>query len=219
MKKFLLLRHAQDGDLLTPELDQPLIPDSFSQIKRLAFVVKTMFPTETPITIIHGPSKRTSQTAEYLTELLVKSKYLVILEKNTNIKEFSQGRFRIDDSLLSDGKYQPLETAWKIFNDAILSGNVHYKFGDPIIDLEGKVAFPKLLDFFIEYGETQSDFLLRTRRFMFEVVNFKTGTNHLCVVVTHQAVASRIQREITGSRVTLGYCEGVFVPYPHLNRS
>lgn len=214
---FLLVRHAQDEDILTTELDQKLISHSFDQINSLASRVKNIFSTETAFTVMCGSSKRTSQTGRYLAKILSESRRTVILEENTDIKEFYQGQFRVDHSLLVNGKYSPLETAWEIFNTKIADGQIYYKFGDPVVGANGEPTFPLLQNFFIKYGETQADFLFRIRRFISKTVNFnRLRNNHLCVIVTHQAVASRIQREITGSRLQLSYCEGVFVPYPEI---
>ena len=212
---FLLVRHAQDEDILTTELDQKLISHSFDQINNLASRVKNIFSVKTNFTVVHGPSKRTSQTGRYLAKMLLDSKSTVNLEENTDIKEFYQGQFRVDHSLLVNGKYAPLETAWEIFNTKIADGEIHYKFGDPVVNSNGESTFPLLQNFFTKYGETQTDFLFRIRRFISKTFNFnRLRNNHLCVIVTHQAVASRIQREITGKRLQLGYCEEVFIPYP-----
>lgn len=176
-----------------------------------------MFSTETTFTVMHGSSKRTSQTGWYLAKILLESRHTVNLEENTDIKEFYQGQFYVDHSLLVNGKYAPLETAWEIFNTKIAEGEIHYKFGDPVVNANGEPTFPLLQNFFIRHGETQANFLFRIHRFISRIGNFsRLCNNHLCVIVTHQAVASRIQREIIGSRLQLGYCEGVFVPYPEI---
>lgn len=209
---FLLVRHGQDNNVLTAELDQPLVPDSFSEISNLALDVRATFLTNFAFTIMYGPSKRASETACNLSKILFELGYTVNLEENMDIREFYQGQFRVDHSLLVNGKYIPLEHAWEIFNAKVANGEVNYEFGDPV-NISGKSTFSMLHDYFIKYGETQSEFLFRIRRFVFKISNINRLANHLCVVITHQAVASRIQREITGKRFSLGYCEGVFVPY------
>jgi broad specificity phosphatase PhoE len=215
-KEFLLVRHGQDKDILNTKLDQPLIPDSLNLVNGLASCVKTMFLKDIVFTIMYGPSKRTSQTSQHLAKMLSESGYIVNLEENADIKEFYQGQFHVDYSFLVNGKYTPLETAWEIFKTKVLEGEFHYKFGDPVIDSRGRSTFPLLQNFFTEYGETQFDFLFRIRRFLSRMGKINRSPNHMCVVVTHQAVASRIQREITGKRLPLEYCGGVFVPYPKI---
>jgi len=215
-KEFFLVRHGKDNEVLSTELNQPLVPELLFQIDNLALNVKKLFSTKVVLSIIYGPSKRTAQTAQHLSGALLKSGYVVNLDEDTDIREFCQGRFRVEHSFLANGKYAPLEKAWEIFNTKIAEGEIHYKFGDPIVRVDGKPVFPFLQDFFSEYGETQSDFLFRIRSFISKIGVGKRVSNHLRLVITHQAVASRIQREITRDRVQLGYCEGVFVPYPEV---
>ena len=215
-KEFLLVRHGQDNDTLDTNLNQPLIPDSINQIEGIVSRVKVIFSTEITFTVVYGPSKRTSQTAQHLAGTLSKFGYNLDLQEDADIKEFYQGQFHVDHSLLTNGRYVPLETAWEIFNNKILDGQIHYRFGDPIVNTDGEPTFPLLQSFFIRYGESQSNFLVRIRRLISRVNNDQRLPNNLLVVVTHQAVASRIQREITGERIQLGYCEGVFVPYPDI---
>lgn len=210
---FLLVRHGKDKDTLTTELDQTLVSDSFDQINNLASCVKAVFLTDITFTIMHGPSKRSSQTARLLAKILLESRYAVNLEEDVDIKEFYQGQFHVDYSLFVNGKYIPLETAWEIFNTRVVGGEIHYKFGDPAVNANREPTYSLLEKFFTKYGETQSDFLFRVRHFVSKISNTNRLPNHLCVVITHQAVASRIQREITGRRLHLDYCEGVFVPY------
>lgn len=212
---FILVRHGQDDDVLTTDLDQVLIPDSYEQINKFALYVKGKVLEETTFTIVHGPSKRTSQTARFLAKVLGQ-KNIFDIKEDIDIKEFNQGRFIVDKTLIANGKYLPLEKAWEIFNGRTLNGDTQYRFGDPLVNAMGKPTYPILGDFFDAYGETQSEFLFRIRRFISNIWNVNRLLKHLCVVITHQAVASRIQREILGRRVQLGYCEGVFVPY--LNR-
>src|SRR3989339_543001 len=162
-KEFLLVRHGQDNDTLDTNLNQPLIPDSINQIEGIVSRVKVIFSTEITFTVVYGPSKRTSQTAQHLAGTLSKFGYNLDLQEDADIKEFYQGQFHVDHSLLTNGRYVPLETAWEIFNNKILDGQIHYRFGDPIVNTDGEPTFPLLQSFFIIFimSNTTSETVIR----------------------------------------------------------
>lgn len=230
----VVVRHGQDHNLLTTDLDQPLINETILDINDLSREIATFFRTVgqfQEVELFYSPKLRVKQTANILSAVLAENGIRVNHNIISKIRELHQGSFIIKEEIISGDIYLPLLAAWKSFQEELSLGNLLYRFGDPLL-VDGIYKYPQLLGWFTEYGENQLEFSLRLYNFIESL--FSTPSNTLRIIVSHQAIMSRIQRlisavnnldksevlkdgdfvtkiERTGDRLVVDYSQGVVI--------
>ncbi|MBI3633307.1 MAG: hypothetical protein HY226_03385, partial [Candidatus Vogelbacteria bacterium] len=101
-----------------------------------------------------------------------------------------QGKFILPADYKIGGQFLGLELANKIFSKEVFgsaSGNLLYKFGDPVLQSDGTYKYPELVPYFESYGESNRDLLLRLYDLVIRTSKKmdKFGAKTKVVVVTH----------------------------------
>ncbi|MFZ2620956.1 MAG: hypothetical protein WAX85_02450 [Minisyncoccia bacterium] len=189
----VLVRHGVDLPVLSKELNQPLTEETKSDIRILGgemielcgrLAVKNVY-------ICHSNRLRAIQTGIIMTEAFHSANIPVEIVEAVGIREIYQGDFLIKDH--SQGsEYKPLVDAWRVWQRKLDESELLYRFGDPILDEDGKAQHPELTGWFKEFGEHQGEFSLRLYLLLKEM--FDDNKEHLQIIIGHQASSSRIQR-------------------------
>lgn len=116
--------------------------------------------------LITSSKLRSVQTTELIAQRL-KSKlgdlFKIRLSMDSNLDAPDQGDFLLPENYKPGDFFEGLKVASKTFIDESLGekGNLQYRFGDPILQNNGSYKFPELAKYFIKFGETYGESLLR----------------------------------------------------------
>jgi len=233
-KSVLAIRHGEDESILDGSYNRPLIPETIPVIQTLGNDIADMLyqSAEVPgVRIYHSSKLRTSQTAAILEQCLTERSIQAERVHSELINELCQGELNLDRPYIGDEQYEPLHKAWKAFQEAIRTGDLYYRFGDPVRNGSG-CKYPELVTHFRGFGENQIEFSKRIYEFLLRLVD--CAGDHLPLIITHQAVVSRFQRitdvcskidcsdslapgqlvrelEKTGQRLPVEHAEGVMI--------
>ena len=231
----VVIRHGQDGSLLTTALDEPLISETIEDVNILSRETADWFKSWSlfsGVELFYSPKLRVAATADLIAASLTQNGIAVNHNIVSEVKELYQGSFVIKKEFITDGIYFPLLKSWEAFQEELRLGNLFYRFGDPLLQADGTFKYPQLIGWFNRYGENQREFSLRLYYFLESL--FSKPTNRLRIIVSHQAILSRIQRlisvcnklvdyqtikagefvtnlERTGDRLTIDYAQGVVI--------
>lgn len=196
--QFIVGRHGKDLPYLSQDLDQNLTEETIADVIEMADAIadyyishKEYFPEG--VKIFYSAKIRAKQTAFIVKAESVKRGINVELSPSAALQEIYQGEFKIDKQVNNE-VYPPLEEAWSAFAEGVRDEKLFYRFGEPQKDEIGKEKYPKLAEYFTKSGENQIEFSIRIYEFLRDFL--RLPDNKMYVIVTHQAIASRIQRII-----------------------
>ncbi len=235
----VLIRHGIDVPVLSQDLNQPLIEETKPDVRTLGrSLINFCQRTKAESVVLKCSNRlRAVQTASIIAEELFAMNMPTEIMETAGVREIYQGKFIIKDHITGN-EYKPLVDAWRVWQKKLDELELLYRFGDPLINRDGKAEFPELVGWFEQFGEHQGDFSLRLYCMLKEV--FENTDNDLQVIVGHQASCSRMQRIISaasrlnsandfrpgefvrilekkGSRVTVDHACGVIVRKPNQN--
>lgn len=148
------------------------------------------------VLFVASPRIRTKQSAKIVINALLKkdSTLKCSLVQENDLREIDQGKFILPADYIKGERYEGLSIADKIFTKETHASdygekndNYDYRYGDPVLIEDRQYKYPDLNQFFIEYGESYRDVLLRIYSLVIktsEKIN-KLGENTELVVVTH----------------------------------
>lgn len=175
MEKILVARHLDDiDDLATYGRDAP-IEDTFENAKKLTSIADAIYEQvvckgRRTVMFVTSPRLRAKQTAQLLSnDLELRSGGLIrtFFSVNDDLRSTEQGRFILPDNYQAGDVFLGLDMANKIFDqethgsDYGLEDNIDYHFGDPIEYPNGSYKYPEIANYFVEYGESYRESLLR----------------------------------------------------------
>lgn len=107
-KNVILVRHGQDKEKLTSELNQHLSCQGKKETLEMGKELCLRLSPGHEVSIFHGPSLRTTETAYLLKEILSNDERRVHSHSTKDLKEFDQGIFRVDEKYRSGKEHLPL---------------------------------------------------------------------------------------------------------------
>lgn len=171
--EILFVGHLEEvDDLKRWERDAPLDYDREDNIENLkkisdALVEKIRERDKKAVLLISSPKIRAQQTSEWIAKELksklgdnIKVRYSV----DENLDANSQGKFILPENYTPGSFFEGLKIAGKIYLKESLNqtnSNLHYKFGDPVLQTDGTYKYPELAKYFTESGETYAESLVR----------------------------------------------------------
>jgi len=119
------------------------------------------------VMFVSSPKIRARQTAELVSEEIkrilgkkIKIRYTI----EENLDATRQGEFILPEDYRPGSFFEGLKIASKIFLEESLNSsdqNLHYKFGDPVMQPDGAYKYPELAKYFSISGETYAQSLVR----------------------------------------------------------
>ena len=194
----ILVRHGIDVVILSQDLNQSLTEDTKPDIvtlgKQMIGFCKKINARQTQIR--HSNRLRAIQTAAITAEEFFTAGIPTEIFETVGVREIYQGDFVIKNHT-HGREYKPLMDAWSVWQQRLNACELLYRFGDPIVGVDGKAEHPELVGWFKEFGEHQGEFSLRLYLLLKEV--FEETSDSLQIIVGHQASCSRIQRVINAT--------------------
>ena len=194
----ILVRHGIDVVVLSQDLNQPLTEDTKPDIitlgKQMVGFCRKINIRQTQIR--HSNRLRAIQTAAITAEEFFTAGIPTEIFETAGVREIYQGDFVIKNHI-HGREYKPLMDAWSVWQQRLDACELLYRFGDPIVGVDGKAEHPELVGWFKEFGEHQGEFSLRLYLLLKEV--FEETSDSLQIIVGHQASCSRIQRVINAT--------------------
>ncbi len=176
MEKVLFSRHLDEiDDLETYGRDAPLVDtvknrEKIEVVSRILYE-KTLRGRKKALMFVVSPRIRAQQTARLLAENVRKNGACMIKVRfsvNENLKATEQGEFILPKGYKPGLVFQGLKLAHEIFNcethgSDCIGGvdNIDYKFGDPVQLPCGKYKYPELTRYFLKYGDSYRESLVR----------------------------------------------------------
>ena len=118
------------------------------------------------IMLVASPKIRAQETANLISTEIKKAglniKIFCVLEDN--LKSPEQGEVILPENYTPGSFFDGLKVASDIFfKESLnpLNQNLHYKFGDPVLQSDGSYKYPELAKYFKESGETYAEALSR----------------------------------------------------------
>jgi len=194
----ILARHGVDVDDLTQDLNQPLAestkPDIMILGKQMIEFCRKIKARQ--VQIRHSNRLRAIQTAAITAEEFFVAGIPTEIFETGGVREIYQGDFVIKDHI-NGREYKPLVDAWSVWQQKLDACELLYRFGDPLVGIDGKAEHPELVGWFKKFGEHQGEFSLRLYLLLQEV--FEETSDDLQIIIGHQASCSRIQRVINAT--------------------
>lgn len=198
-KKIVVVRHFDDRDDLEKYGRDAVLSEG--QEDKAGMVAEALLSEirehkKKAVLFVTSPRLRAKQTAQMVSGLLSqKAPQLKVLSvQEDDLRAIDQGEFVLPGNYVAGQKFEGLEIADQIFfNETHASDkgegtdNYDYKFGDPVLMENGQYKYPELNKFFIKYGESYRDVLLRLYSLVIETSRKikKLGRNTELVIVTH----------------------------------
>lgn len=236
---FVLIRHGVDISILDNTLDQPLTEETKPDIRVLGeqLIQLCRLLGVGIVCLRYSNRLRAVQTATIIAEELSDVGLSAEMMETPGVREVYQGKFIVRDHKCGT-EYQPLVAAWNAWQAKLNACELDYRFGDPACLSKGRYEFPDLIGWFNQFGETQREFSLRLYQMLHDMLS--VASDHLQVVIGHQASCSRIQRVISsvsqlssgdtfepgefvrviekhGERMTIDHACGIVVERPEQN--
>lgn len=193
-ERVVFMRHLQDQDNLFFKNNSPIID---SELDRVADISKEIATKAkglgfTRIHLITSSKARAQITAERIAEG-VEQCIEASIERDDRIRELDQGNYVLPEDYKPGDNFQVLRDAWLVFfEETFASKNLHYRFGDPAIQIDSTYKYPDLPRHFTKYGENQIEFSIRYYSFLSDLHHrFRDQAETLPIIVTHQALATR----------------------------
>lgn len=119
--------------------------------------------------LITSSKLRSIQTAELIAQKLklkLGDSFKIRFSIDTKLDAPDQGDFTLPEDYNPGDFFEGLKTASKVFLNESLGekGNLHYKFGDPVLLGDGGYKYPELSKYFIQTGESYGEALSRVLR-------------------------------------------------------
>lgn len=194
----ILVRHGIDVAVLSRDLNQPLTEDTKSDVRTLGKQVVRFCRkiNVRQIQVRHSNRLRAIQTSAITAEEFFGAGIPTDIFETAGVREIYQGDFVIENHI-HEREYKPLVDAWSVWQQKLNACELLYRFGDPIMGVDGKAEHPELVGWFKKFGEHQGEFSLRLYLLLKEV--FEEAGDSLQIIVGHQASCSRIQRVINAT--------------------
>ena len=165
-----IVRHLVEVDDLRNERDGELLPDQEPIARKIARDLYELVDNNKPnkLLFIHSSKKRASATALMTEECLLEidPKIKIVHYVEPNIRDISHGRYRLPVEYEPGDFYRGFSLADKIFYNEVFENspfteNLLYRYGDPLLQNDGTYTYPELDQYFISYGESFRDALVR----------------------------------------------------------
>lgn len=194
----VLVRHGVDVSVLSRDLNQPLTEETKPDVKILGKEIVRLCRTVgvSRVCVQHSSRLRAIQTAAIAAEEFFAANISTEMHETAGVREIYQGDFVIRNHVHGNG-YKPLLDAWRAWQQKLGACELLYRFGDPVVNSDGKAEYPELVGWFNKPGEHQGEFSLRLYLLLKNVFE-KTG-DELQIVIGHQASCSRIQRILSAA--------------------
>lgn len=197
----VIVRHLEDqNDLLNYGSDNLLMPGQEDLIVTIAegIIGHARSLGVEAVDIVTSAKIRAYSTGKEVREALQSSSndLPITLHGDARMNELGQGSFVLPDNYRPNDHFEPLMKAWDAyFHEVFVEQNIEYHFGDPILN-EGIAKYPCIIGAFSRFGESHREFSIRFYEFILDHIgiNCGNGVTRLPVVITHQAIASRIHQ-------------------------
>lgn len=190
-EKVMLIRHFRDQDNLLYNNDSPIMVEEFPKAEVAATEIKAEFENIHEVAVFVSNKQRAEMTARMVFDH-INASVPVSINVESRLREIDQGRYVLPDGYQPGDNFPPLQEAWTVFfHETFKNGNLHYRFGDPMMGEDG-CKYPQLSGHFVEHGENQIEFSIRFYNFLIDLCKkYKGRKEVLPVIVTHQAVTAR----------------------------
>src|SRR3990167_9728542 len=155
----ILVRHGIDVVVLSQDLNQPLTEDTKPDIitlgKQMVGFCRKINIRQTQIR--HSNRLRAIQTAAITAEEFFVAGIPTEIFETAGVREIYQGDFVIKNHI-HGREYKPLMDAWSVWQQRLDACELLYRFGDPIVGVDGKAEHPKLALMFAKLFEPSDKF-------------------------------------------------------------
>lgn len=146
----------------------------------------------TRVDIIASGQTRTTQTGKMVKEQIKEHSSHALNVKlmiDKRLMDLNQGILDLPEEYNDGDNFAPLKSAWEAFwTETFEKQNFLYKFGDPIMEMDGSTRYPALRGAFKECGENYAQFCQRFYDFLVDFVDQYAEKQYIMpVIIGHNA--------------------------------
>lgn len=170
-ERIIAVRHFQEQDNLLYLNDSPVMETELPKAISVASEISDRAREGgfSQIHILTSSKKRTEVTAVEVAKE-IGTTFPVTIRIDGRIRTIDQGKYILPEGYKPGDYFQPLQDAWAIFlEETFGEGNLWYRFGDPVTNVDGTCKYPQLVGHFDKYGENQIEFSLRFYSFLVDL--------------------------------------------------